>query len=132
VKHILHAASLKKMRKRWTTFEAPRHREGRGQLAGSSAAQAGSVVDSTLEIIDISGVPESPSREVHVASAQSSSPHVGRSAEAQPSSSEMVIYTPLPMQYCVQLGSKDLMISKSLFATGVGCGRTGCHSTELS
>ena len=70
VKHILHAASLKKMRKRWKAFEAPSERQGRG----STAVQAGSVVESTLEIIDISGVQESPSREVHVGAAESSSP----------------------------------------------------------
>lgn len=74
VKHILHAASLKKMRKRWTAFEAPRERNGRGQYPGSTAAQAQSVVDSTLEIIDISGVQDSPRREVHVGAAGSSSP----------------------------------------------------------
>ncbi len=87
VKHVLHAASLKKMRKRWIEFEAPRHREGRGQFPGSSSAQAGSVVESTLEIIDVSGVPESPRREVHAAAAESSSPHVVHIAEAQPPTS---------------------------------------------
>ena len=81
VKHVLHAASLKKMRKRWTAFESPKRREGRGQNPGSSAAQAGSVVDSTLEIIDMSELPESPRREVHVGVVESSSPHVGRFAE---------------------------------------------------
>ena len=86
VKHVLHAASLKKMRKRWIEFEAPKHREGRGQFPGSSAAQAGNVVDSTLEIIDVSGQPESP-----------------KIAETQPASSEMVLYTLLTMQYCVRL-----------------------------
>ena len=86
VKHVLHAASLKKMRKRWIEFEAPKHREGRGQFPGSSAAQAGSVVESTLEIIDVSGAPESPRREVHAAVAESSSPHVVRTAETLPAS----------------------------------------------
>ena len=76
VKHILHAASLKKMRKRWTSFEAPRERHGRDHYPGSSAAQAQSVVDSTLEIIDVSGVQESPSREVNVGGAESSSPRL--------------------------------------------------------
>jgi len=71
VKHILHAASLKKMRKRWTAFEVPPGRHGRDQ----TAAQAQSVVDSTLEIIDISGVHDSPSREPNVGAAESSSPH---------------------------------------------------------
>ena len=75
VKHILHAASLQKMRKRWRAFEAPRERQGRSQYSGSMAAQAQSVVDSTLEIIDVSGVQESPSRDVHVGAAKSSSPH---------------------------------------------------------
>ena len=96
VKHVLHAASLKKMRKRWIEFEAPRYREGRGHFPGSEAAQAGSVVDSTLEIIDVSGMPESPRRVVQAGAAESSSPHVVRGAEAQPSSSDRVIYTPLP------------------------------------
>ena len=86
VKHILHVASLKKMRKRWIEFEALKHREGRGQFPGSSSAQAGSVVEYTLEIIDVNGVPKSPRREIHVAAAESSSPHVGRIAEAQPAS----------------------------------------------
>ena len=80
VKHILHAASLKKMRKRWKTFES-RERHGRGQFQGSTGAQAESVVDSTLEIIDISGVQESPSREVHVGATESSSPR-GRHDES--------------------------------------------------
>ena len=80
VKHVLHAASLKKMRKRWTAFEAPKHRGGRGQFPGSSAAQAGSVVESTMEIIDVSEVPDSPRRVVHV----------GPVAEGQPSSSNLV------------------------------------------
>ena len=31
VKHILHVASLQKMQKRWTTFEAPQERYGRDQ-----------------------------------------------------------------------------------------------------
>ena len=97
VKHVLHAASLKKMRKRWTMFEAPKYREGRGHFPRSSAAQAGNVVDSTLEIIDVSGVPQSPRRVVHVGAAESSSPHVGRVVEVQLSSSERVIYTPLPI-----------------------------------
>jgi hypothetical protein len=74
VKHILHAASLKKMRKRWTAFDVPPPRHGREHHPGSSAAQAQSVVDSTLEIIDISGVQESPSREANVGAAESSSP----------------------------------------------------------
>ena len=74
VKHILHAASLQKMRKRWIAFEAPRERHGRDQYPGSTAAQAQSVVDSTLEIIDISGVQDSPSREANVGAAVSSSP----------------------------------------------------------
>ena len=39
------------------------------------AAQAQSVVDSTLEIIDISGVHESPSREANVGVHEFSSPH---------------------------------------------------------
>ena len=43
-------------------------------------------MDSTLEIIDISGVPESPRREVHAAAAESSRAHVGHIAEAQPAS----------------------------------------------
>jgi hypothetical protein len=73
VKHILHAASLQKMRKRWKAFETPSERQGRGQFQGSTAAQVGSVVDSTLEIIDISGVQESCSREVHVGAVKSSS-----------------------------------------------------------
>ena len=90
VKHILHAASLKKMRKRWSMFDSPKQHEGRRQFPGSSAAQAGSVVDSTLEIIDMDLVPESPRREVHVGAAESSSPHVGHFAEAQPSSSGLV------------------------------------------
>jgi hypothetical protein len=81
VKHILHVASLKKMRKRWKAFEAPQERQGRGQFQGSTGAQAESVVDSTLEIIDMSGVQESPSREVHVGAAKSSSPH-GRHARS--------------------------------------------------
>ena len=89
-------------------------------------------MDSTLEIIDISGVPEVPRSEVHVATVESLSPHVSRFARAHPASSEMVRYTPLPLQLCVQLGSKVLMIPKSFFATGVGCGRRGCHSTEFS
>jgi hypothetical protein len=71
VKHILHVASLKKMRKRWKAFEAPQKRQGRGQFQGSTGAQAESVVDSTLEIIDMSGVQESPNREVHVGAAKS-------------------------------------------------------------
>ena len=132
VKHILRAASLQKMRKRWTVFEAPTHREERGQFQGSSIAQADSVVDSTLKIIDISGVPESPRSEVHVAAAESSSPHVGRFTVAHPALSEMIRYTPLLLQLCVQLGSKVLMDPKSLFATGVGCGKSGCHSTKFS
>ena len=33
-------------------FEAPKYREERGHFLGSSAAQAGNVVDSTLEIIE--------------------------------------------------------------------------------
>ena len=90
VKHVLHVASLKKMRKRWTAFESPKRREGRGQNPGSLVAQAGSVVDSTLEIIDMSGLPESPRREVHFRAAESSSPYVGRLAEVEPASSEMV------------------------------------------
>jgi hypothetical protein len=90
VKHVLHAASLKKMRKRWSMFDSPKQREGRRQFPGSSAAQGGSVVDSTLEIIDMDLVPESPRREVHVGAAESSSPHVGRFADTQPSSSGMV------------------------------------------
>jgi hypothetical protein len=75
VKHILHAASFKKMRKKWTAFQAPRERHGRDQYPGSTAAQAQSVVDSTLEIIDISGVQDSPSREANVGVVESSSPH---------------------------------------------------------
>ena len=75
VKHILHAASLKKMRKRWTAFEAPRERHGREHYPGSTAAQAHSVVDSTLEIIDISGVQESPSRDANVGVPETSSAH---------------------------------------------------------
>ena len=96
VKHVFHAASLKKMRKRWIMFEAPKAREGRGQFPGSLAAQAGNVVDSTLEIINMDLMPESPRREVHVGAAESSSPYVGRFAEAQPSSSKQVIYAPFP------------------------------------
>ena len=99
---------------------------------GSSAIQTSSVVDSTLEIIDISVVPDSLRREIHVAVAESSSPHIDRFVEGQPASSEMVINTLLPMQYCVHLESKVLKISKSLFTTGVGCGRMECHSTEFS
>jgi hypothetical protein len=75
VKHILHAASLKKMRKRWTAFDAPPERHGRDHYQGSTAAQARSVVDSTLEIIDISGVQESPSRDANVGAAETSSAH---------------------------------------------------------
>ena len=44
-------------------------------ISGSMTAQAESVVDSILEIIDISGVQESPSREVYVRDVESSSPH---------------------------------------------------------
>lgn len=62
------------MRKRWTQFEIPKERPPRGQA--STTLQAESVVDSTLEIIDVSGGEESPRREVHVAAAESSSPHV--------------------------------------------------------
>ena len=120
VKHILHAASLQKMRKRWKAFEVPKHREGRGQFQGSLATQADSVVDSTLEIIDISEVPES------------SNPHVGHFVGALPASAEMVRYTPFALQLCVQLGSKILIIPKNLFVTGFGCGRRGCHSIEFS
>ena len=78
VKHVLHAASLKKMRKRLTMFEAPKYRERRGHFQVSLAAQAGSVVDSTLEIIDMNLVPESPRREVHVRVAEVSNPHTTR------------------------------------------------------
>ena len=84
VKHILHAPSLKKMRKRCIEFEALKHREGRGCFPGSLAAQADNVVDSTLEVIDISGVHESPRKEVHVGATKTSSPHVGRIADSLP------------------------------------------------
>lgn len=80
VKHILHVASLKKMRKRWTFFDAPPERLGRGQGQGAAAGQAQSVVDSTLEVIDISGAQESPVREVHVGAAGSSSPRDHRAS----------------------------------------------------
>ena len=80
VKHVLHAASLKKMRKRWVEFEAPKHRAGRGQFPGSSSAQAGSVVDSTLEIIDVSGQPESP----RIALTQQASDAIPSTSHADP------------------------------------------------
>ena len=95
VKHILHAASLQKMRKRWMVFEVPRERHGRDQYPRSTAAQAQSVVDSTLEIIDISGVHDSPSRESNVGAAESSSPrgfppssHVGVGLGSNPPGSQ--------------------------------------------
>jgi hypothetical protein len=104
-----HTVSLQKMRKRRKSFEAPKERQGRGEFQGSSAVQADSVVDSTLEIIDISGVPKSARSEVHVAAAESSSPHGGRHVGVHAAVSEMVRYTPLLLQLCVQLGSKVVM-----------------------
>ena len=56
VKHILHAALLQKMRKRWKAFETRRERNGQDQYPGSTTTQAQSVVDSTVEIIEVSGV----------------------------------------------------------------------------
>ena len=70
-----HAASLQKMRKKWKAFEAPRECHGRDQYPGSMAAQTRSIVVSTVEIIDVSGVQESPSRDVHVGAVESSNPH---------------------------------------------------------
>lgn len=53
VKHIFHAASTQKTRRRWKFFGARKERQGRGRFQGSAAPQVESVVNSTLEIIDI-------------------------------------------------------------------------------
>ena len=77
VKHILHTASLLKIKKRLTAFEAPKEHQGRDQFQGFMTMQVDSIEDSILEIIDISGVLETSKNEVHVAVIESSSPRIG-------------------------------------------------------
>ena len=79
-------------------------------------------MDSTLKIIDISGVPKTSRSEVHVVVVESSSPHVGRFVGNYVASSKMVKYTPTTNLYFESFESKVVMNTESFFAIGVTCG----------